>query len=76
MSLAIPENVDDVTLSDTATFAQAGILFIGGAGDLKLTAAQSGTATFKNLAAGAFLRIRTKIAWTTGSTVTDVVRCW
>ncbi len=76
MSLKIPESVADVTLNDTTVLAPAGILFIGGAGDLKLTAAQSGTATFKNLAAGKFLNIRTKVAWTTGSTVTDVVRCW
>ncbi len=76
MSLAIPENVADVTLNDTTVLAPAGILFIGGAGNLKLTASHSGTATFMNLAAGSFLRIRTKIAWTTTSTVTNVIRCW
>jgi hypothetical protein len=76
MSLRVPENVSDVTLDDATVLAPAGILFIGGAGDLKLTAAQSGTATFKNLAAGKFLNIRTKVAWSTGSSVSDVVRCW
>ena len=45
MSLRVPENVADVTLNDTTVLAPAGILFIGGAGDLKLSAAQSGTAT-------------------------------
>ncbi len=76
MSLKIPENVADVTLSDTTVLAPAGILFIGGTGDLKLSGAQSGVATFKNLAAGKFLNIRARLAWSTGSTVTDVVRCW
>ncbi len=76
MSLKIPENVADVTLSDTTVLAPAGILFIGGAGNLKLSGAQSGVATFNNLAAGKFLNIRARIAWTTGSTVTNVVRCW
>ena len=76
MSLKIPENVANVTLSDTTVLAPAGILFIGGAGDLKLSGAQSGVAIFKNLAAGKFLNIRAGLAWSTGSSVTDVVRCW
>ena len=76
MSLAIPENIADVTLSDTTVLSPAGILFIGAAGNLKLSGAQSGSATFINLSAGTFLRIRARIAWSTGSTVTNVVRCW
>ena len=76
MSLAIPENIADVTLSDTTVLAPAGILFIGTAGDLKISGAQSGAATFKNLANGTFLRIRARIAWSTGSTASDIVRCW
>ncbi len=76
MSLAIPENVADVTLSDTTVLAPAGILFIGTTGDLKISGAQSGAATFKNLASGIFLRVRARIAWSTGSTASDIVRCW
>ncbi len=77
MSLLVPDNVIDVTLSDVVgSLKPAGVLYIGTAGDLKVGAVQSGIVTFKNIPNGTFLRIRCKTAYTTGSTASNVIKCW
>jgi hypothetical protein len=66
-----------LTLHDTnelAPYARA--LYIGGAGNLKVTTADGSVVTFNGLTAGSVLPVRTKIAWATGSTATNVVALW
>lgn len=77
MSLLVPDNVKDVTLSDTVGNEKpAGVLYIGTAGNLKVDAVQSGTVTFKNIPNGTWLRIRCKTAYSTGSTASDIIKAW
>lgn len=48
-------------------------LFIGVAGNLKVTTNLGDAVTFKGLAAGQILPVQVERVWTTGTTVTDVV---
>lgn len=48
-------------------------LFIGGAGNLKVTLVSGDVVTFNGLAAGSILPVQVKLAWSTGSTATGVL---
>ncbi len=77
MSLLVAENVAAVTPSDTVGNEKpAGVLFIGTGGDVKVDGAQSGTAIFKNVANGSWLRLRAKTVYATLTTAADIVKAW
>jgi len=57
--------------TDLTTVAQG--LYIGGAGDLKVDMADSGTVTFSALPAGIFLPIIVKRVYSTGTTATNII---
>ena len=76
MSLLVPENVADVTPSNTVDETPAGVLFIGTGGDVKVTAAQSGTVVFKNVASGSWLRVRAKRIYDTLTTAADIIKAY
>ena len=65
---------DEVTLSDTAELAtHSRSLWVGGAGNLKVTTVRGKTFTLRNIPAGTLLPIRAKLCWATGSAATYVV---
>jgi hypothetical protein len=57
--------------TDLTTVAQG--IYIGGAGDLKVDMADSGTVTFSGLPAGVFLPIIVKRVYSTGTTATNII---
>ena len=48
-------------------------LYVGGTGNLKVTTVDGSVVTFSSIPAGTILPIRVKVAWSTGSTATNVV---
>lgn len=62
-----------VTLSDSTELAPTRALYIGGAGNLKVTMAYGTEVTFSGLSAGSILPIQVTKAWATGSTATLVL---
>jgi hypothetical protein len=48
-------------------------LYVGGTGNLKVTTIDGSVVTFSSIPAGTLLPIRVKLAWSTGSTATNVV---
>jgi hypothetical protein len=62
-----------VTLSDSTELAPTRALYIGGAGNLKVTMAYGTEVTFSGLNAGSILPIQVTKCWSTGSTATNVV---
>jgi len=62
-----------VTLSDSTELAPTRALYIGGAGDLKVTMAYGTEVTFSGLSAGSILPIQVTKCFATGSTATLVL---
>lgn len=57
--------------SDLAEVTRA--IYVGGAGDIKVTANGGGTATFVGVAAGTILPVRVVRVFATGTTATNLV---
>ena len=63
-----------VTKSDSTTFNPTRGVYVGGAGNIKVDMAYSGTAiTFTGVLAGSFLPIQVTRIYSTGTTATDMV---
>lgn len=52
------------------------ILYIGGAGNAKVTTVGGDVVTFKGLTAGSTLQVKVVKLWSTDTTATDVVALW
>ncbi len=68
------ENAAAVTLSDTValTNGPCRALYVGVAGDVKVTMRGGGVVTFKAMAVG-YHPVQARIVWSTGTTATDIV---
>ena len=76
-------SVDDDIFTSGATytiFTQAerggAILYVGGAGDIKLTTASGSILTFSSLNAGTFVPVQTIKVFSTGTTATNIIALW
>lgn len=71
------EHAAEVTPNDTTELAVVTrALYIGGAGDLKMTTFKDEDVTFKNVVAGTVLSVRAKLVFSTGTTATNIVALW
>lgn len=62
-----------LTLNDSTVFAVTRAVFVGVGGNLKVTMVDGQAVTFKNVPSGSVLPIQITSAWSTGTTVTDVL---
>jgi len=62
-----------VTLSDSTVLPPTRALYIGAAGNLKVTMAYGTEVTFSGLNAGSILPIQVTKCWSTGSTAASIV---
>jgi hypothetical protein len=62
-----------VTLSDSTVLENTRALFIGGAGNLKVSMVEGGDVTFSGLLPGTILPVQVTKCWSTGSTATNVI---
>ena len=75
-----------VTPSDTADIPSVStqdgagnngcVLYIGGAGNIKVTTAGGDTVTFTGVLAGSFFPVQVLRLWSTGTTATSVIALW
>jgi hypothetical protein len=76
--MASPANsAAEITPNDTtdlSTFSRA--VYVGGAGNLRVTMLGGQTVTFSNVAAGTMLPIRVSRIWATGTTATLIDTVW
>ena len=66
--LVTPSDSDDLP----GGLAKAG-LYIGGAGNVRVTMASGADVTFSGVPAGTVLRVAVRRVWATGTTATDIV---
>lgn len=65
-----PEDAAAVTPSDTTDLPQFSVIFVGGAGNVKVTTAQGSAVTFSGINAGSVIPVRVRRVWSTGTTAT------
>lgn len=65
-----PEDAAAVTPSDTADLPQFSVIYVGGAGNVKVTTAQGSAVTFSGVNAGTVIPVRVRRVWSTGTTAT------
>ena len=72
-----PYSAEAVTPSDSSDLTNPSVLYVGGAGNLKVTSAKnSGTVTFNNLAAGDFLPVVVTRVWSGSTTCSNIISMW
>jgi hypothetical protein len=76
----------DVTPSDTADIPSVStqdgsgnngcVLYVGGAGNIKVTTAGGDTVVFTGLLAGMFIPVQVLRVWATSTTATNIIALW
>lgn len=69
-----PGSASTVSTSDTVNLPAPSIIYVGGAGAVKVTTAQGDDVTFSGLQAGQVIPVQVIRVWTTGLTATNLLR--
>ena len=67
-----PEDAAAVTPSDSVDLPQFSVIYVGGAGNVKVTTAQGTAVTFTGVNAGTVIPVRVRRVWSTGTTATTM----
>lgn len=65
-----PAGAAAITPSDSADLSQVSVVFVGGAGAVKVTTANGDVVTFSGAVAGMTLPVQVRRVWATGTTAT------
>ena len=68
-----PGGAYSVTASDTINLPYVSVIYIGGAGSVKVTTAQGDEVTFVGLQTGSVLPVQALRVWSTGTTATNLI---
>ncbi len=73
-----PSNTVDIPSVSTqdGTGNNGCVLYVGGAGDIKVTTAGGDTVVFVGLLAGMFVPVQVLRVWATDTTATNIVALW
>ncbi len=64
-----PGDAGAVTVSDTVNLSQPSVIYVGAAGNVKVTTAQGSDVVFVGLQAGQVIPVQVIRVWSTGTTV-------
>tara|TARA_R110000868_G_scaffold16109_3_gene73006 strand:+ start:2443 stop:2946 length:504 start_codon:yes stop_codon:yes gene_type:complete len=62
--------------AQTGLFNQGAVLYIGGAGNLKVTTSGNDIVTFAGIQAGTFFPVNVVKVWATGTDCTEIIALW
>ncbi len=71
-----PGGATTFTNSDTNYLATPSVIYVGGAGNVKVTTAQGDDTTFVGLQAGQVIPVQVIRVWSTGTTATSLLRVY
>ena len=71
-----PGGATTFTNSDTNYLATPSVIYVGGAGSVKVTTAQGDDTTFVGLQAGQVIPVQVIRVWSTGTTATSLLRIY
>jgi hypothetical protein len=69
-----PGDAAAVTPSDTVNFTEPSVVWIGVAGNVKVTTAQGSDVVFTSVPGGTVLPVQVLRVWATGTVATNIVR--
>jgi hypothetical protein len=65
-----------ITPSDTVNFSTPSVVYVGGAGTVKVTTAQGDDVTFVGVNSGSVIPVQVLRVWATGLTASSLVRVY
>jgi hypothetical protein len=68
-----PAGAFAITTSDANNLQNVAVVYVGGAGNIKVTTANGDVATFNGLNAGTVLPVQVLRVWATGTTATTLI---
>jgi len=68
-----PGGARAVTTSDSLYLSYPSVIYVGGAGNVKVTTAQNDDVTFNGLLAGQVIPVQVIRVWSTGTTATNLI---
>ncbi len=71
-----PGGAEAVTPSDTVNLATPSVIFVGGAGNVRVTTAQGDDVVFSGAQAGGVIPVQVIRVWATNTTATNLVRVY
>jgi len=71
-----PGGAATFTASDSVNLPTPSVIYVGGAGNVKVTTAQGDEVTFSGLAAGQVIPVQVIRVWSTGTTATNLLRIY
>ena len=71
-----PESASAVTASDSVTFAEPSVVYVGVAGDVRVTTSGGDDVLFADVQAGSVIPVRVKRVWATNTTASSLVRIY
>lgn len=71
-----PGGAETFTNSDTVNLPSPSVIYVGAAGNVKVTTAQGDEVTFVGLQAGAVIPVQVIRVWSTGTTATSLLRIY
>jgi hypothetical protein len=71
-----PSNTDDIASISGGTSNNGCVLYVGGAGNLKVDTIGGDTVTFTGVLGGSFIPVQVTRVYATGTTATSIVALW
>jgi hypothetical protein len=71
-----PGGATTVSKSDTVNLPTPSVIYVGGAGNIKITTAQGDEVTFFGVPSGQVIPVQVIRVWNTGTTATDLLRIY
>jgi hypothetical protein len=71
-----PGGATTFTSSDTVNLTTPSVIYVGGAGSVKVTTVQGDDTTFVGLQAGQVIPVQVIRVWSTGTTATNLLRVY
>lgn len=75
-SAVTPSNTANIPVITGGTSNNGCVLYVGGAGNLRVTTQGGDDVVFSNVAAGSFIPVQVIKVWATNTTATNIVALW
>jgi hypothetical protein len=71
-----PESASAVTASDSVAFNEPSVVYVGAAGNVRVTTSGGDDVLFTGVQAGGIIPVRVKQVWATNTTASSLVRIY